>query len=176
MKEINLTNSDLVALVDDEDYERISKYKWRLHTNGTYAERVTKNINDSSKQKKIYMHRDVMNVVYNKDIYIDHIDHNKLNNQKSNLRFCTRSENNKNVNTNTNRTSNSTSKYKGVNWYKKYGNWNAKIRSNGIDYNLGYFVDEVVAAKAYDAAALKYHGEFAFLNFPDLIEEYERER
>lgn len=165
-KEIRLVNSDMIVLVDDEDYDSLIDYRWRLHENGTYA--VRNSIADGH-QKKIYMHRDIMGISFDKNRYIDHIDGNKLNNQKSNLRFCTRSENNKNVKIETNRTMNSSSKYKGVGWYKKYQKWNAKIRSNNIWYNLGYFNDEVEAAKTYDKAALLLHKEFACLNFPDNV-------
>lgn len=163
-KEIKLTNSDMVVLVDDENFDSLIKYSWRLHESGTYAIR---NSIDNGRQKKIYMHRDIMGISFDSDKYIDHIDGNKLNNQKSNLRFCTRSQNNKNIKIDTNRTRNSASKYKGVSWYKKYQKWNAKIRSNNIWYNLGYFSDEVDAAKMYDKAALLLHKEFACLNFPN---------
>lgn len=93
---------------------------------------------------------------------LDHIDRNRLNNKFQNLRTATAYQNS------TNKTSkvNSSSKYLGVSWHRDRQKWAASIRSNGSNY-LGIFSSEIEAAKAYDAAAKRLHGEFASLNFPD---------
>jgi len=59
------------------------------------------------------------------------------------------------------------SKYKGVHWHKLHKKWAARITFERKQIHLGYFLSEIEAAKAYDRAAIKYHGEFAYLNFPD---------
>ena len=92
----------------------------------------------------------------------DHINHNGLDNRKVNLRLATRYQNawnrrKPNVN--------SRSKYKGVSWNERQKRWHARIQVNNQSRSLGFFKDEVEAAKMYDAAAQKYHEEFAVLNF-----------
>jgi hypothetical protein len=92
---------------------------------------------------------------------VDHIDNNPLNNQKSNLRICSLKDNSKN----STKRNNTSSKYKGVyfeNYTKKY---KANIKVDYKTINLGRFLNEIDAAKAYDKAAIKYFGEFANLNF-----------
>jgi hypothetical protein len=63
---------------------------------------------------------------------------------------------------------NKSSKFKGVHWHEKCGKWAAQITCDHKTYHLGYFGDEIDAAKAYDKAALKHHGQFAQTNFPDI--------
>ena len=91
-------------------------------------------------------------------VIVDHRDGNGLNNQRSNLRWVTKQENN------CNRAGFGSSGFLGVS--KSRGKWVAKIRRDGIRYHLGTFVSEIEAAKAYDAKAIQLHGEFANLNFP----------
>lgn len=91
---------------------------------------------------------------------IDHIDGNGLNNKRSNLRFCTSSENKRNM-----KKTRGTSKYKGV-YLAKNGRWVAQIRGTKIRKHLGTFNSEEEAAQAYDAAAKKEFSNFARLNFP----------
>ncbi|KKR95846.1 MAG: Pathogenesis-related transcriptional factor and ERF protein [Candidatus Uhrbacteria bacterium GW2011_GWF2_41_16] len=143
------------AIIDPEDYWKISKYDWLLC---------------ESKSKKFYavrladwgivnMHRDIINAPTGK--VIDHIDRNGLNNTKRNLRIASISQNG------WNRTglNNHSSKYKGVCWCNRRKKWRASIKYNGIYKHLGYFKTEEDAAKTYDEAAKKYHGEFGVLNF-----------
>jgi len=93
----------------------------------------------------------------------DHFDHDGLNNSRLNLRPCTASQNN----CNQRKGGGTSSKYKGLTWIPKRKKWKVMICVNGKNKFVGEFSDEVEAAKAYDAAARKYHGEFALLNFPD---------
>jgi hypothetical protein len=92
---------------------------------------------------------------------IDHVDRNPLNNQKINLRFADRQENNRNRN----KVEGCSSGYKGVNWVKSRRKWVAKIYHNGTQYHLGYFKIEKDAALIYDLKAKELFGEFASLNF-----------
>ena len=94
---------------------------------------------------------------------IDHINHNGIDNRKANLRVATRAQNNRH----TKKRIKSRSKYKGIYFDRRDRVWYARITTNGKTKHLGSFKDEIEAAKAYDEAARKYHGEFAGLNFPD---------
>ena len=137
------------SLVDDNDFEKLSKYNWS-YSNG-YAERVVT-------KKRIKMHRVIMNTP--DEMETDHINGDKLDNRKENLRICTHAENQMNVG----KQKNNTSGYKGV--LKSGSKWNSVIMLNGKSIYLGRSEDKVYLAKLYDEAAKKYYGEFAFLNFP----------
>lgn len=145
------------VLVDDEDYEYLNQWKWYCDNRG-YALRGV-NINKHT-HKIIRMHRVIMDVP--KGLYIDHINHNTLDNRKSNLRICNRSQNNQNQI----KRPGLTSRYKGVCWCERDNGWYAQIGINGKQINLGLFRDEALAAKTYDEKAKEYFGEFANPNFP----------
>lgn len=143
------------TLVDDEDFEKTNKYKW--HINNMYAARTT-----WPSHKHVYMHRYIMGVKAGQEV--DHINGDKLDNRKENLRIASHSENGKNQV----KPKNNTSGFKGVTRNKYKGNWIAQIKINGKHLSLGRFDDIQEAARAYDDAARKYFGEFAKLNFPDV--------
>lgn len=154
MKEIKLTQNK-VAMVDDDDFEYLNQFKWTYYKSGHgYAGRRGKN------NESILMHRDIMNVLNKNNTLIDHIDGNGLNNQKSNLRLANKSQNA----FNRKKTSKNTSGYKGVTWSKYANSWFVSITVNKRKIYLGNFKVIEDAAKAYNEAALKYHGEFAHLN------------
>jgi hypothetical protein len=88
---------------------------------------------------------------------VDHADRDGLNNRWSNLRECTRSENNANMT----KQSNNTSGYKGVCWHKTNKKWQAQIGYKGRHYNLGFYSDIENAKAAYDAKSRELHGEFS---------------
>jgi hypothetical protein len=142
------------AIVDADDYPRLSKYTW-------FAEGTQKNYYAVRKQngKSIKMHRQITNAPDH--LVVDHIDHQGLNNRKQNLRPCTFAQNCRNSRA----TARKTSKYKGVHWHKGQKKWAAQITADKKSYHLGYFYDEIAAARAYDKAARKLHGQFASLNF-----------
>lgn len=155
MKKIPLTQGQ-VALVDDEDYKWLSQWKWLAvrHRGGFYAARQPHGPHRG--RKLVFMHRQLMNCPDN--LEVDHRDLNKLNNQKDNLRICTRRENSVNMK------GWGKSKFLGVE-VRKSGSFHAKIRVFGKRVYLGAFQEEEAAARAYDEAAKVYHGEFANLNF-----------
>ena len=143
----------LEILVDDDDFDVLSQFKWfiRKDRNRYYAIMV-----GSYKP----MHRLIMKVKDSK-IQVDHIDGNGLNNQKSNLRLANNSQNAANRAKTTR--SNLTSIYKGVHKTKS-GKFVAGVRKDGKYVFQKLFINEIDAAKAYNEAAIKYHGEFAYLN------------
>ena len=157
MKHIELTQGKQ-AIVDDEDFEMLSKYKWHAQRNNRAWYALRHEWNGGNK-KAFGMHRVVMNAPVGKQV--DHINHNGLDNRKINLRLCTATQNK----ANRLKPLGGKSKYKGVSLTRC--GWDAKIECKGKRYYLGSFKDEVDAAKAYDKAACELFGEFACLNFPD---------
>lgn len=149
MKEILLTQGK-VTLVDDSDYEELSRFKW--YYDRGYAGRSTYT---NGNQKKILMHRQILNAPLG--LEVDHADGNKLNNQRSNIRICTRSQNAMNMP----RQANNTSGFKGVHFDKHANKFRAMIRINTKNKHIGHFKNVEDAAIAYNDAAKKYHGEFA---------------
>jgi hypothetical protein len=159
MKRIKLTR-DKYALVDDADYEWLSSHKWYALKHGkTYYARHSKRIN--GKKTFFSMHRTILGL-FDPKIKVDHKDYDGLNNQRNNLRVATELQNHHNIP----KLPNCSSKYKGVSWSKNARKWEARIRIPDIRKreNLGYFINEIEAAKAYNEKALIYFGEFAVLN------------
>lgn len=150
MKTILLTQ-DKVALVDDKDYGWLKHLPWQFHNAG-YAT-----------CSHLLMHRLIMKPERGWDV--DHIDGNRLNNQRRNLRLATRQYNH----WNRKKKPDSSSKYKGVSWSKKDKLWEAKINNNGTVIPLGWWHEEHHAAMAYDMWAHSLFGEFARPNFPGAI-------
>jgi hypothetical protein len=150
------------AIVDPEDYERLSKHKWHANKakNTYYAiRRVHVGFN---KWKHIKMHREVLNPPDH--LFADHINHNGLDNRIANLRAATHRQNAYNR---IHFRKYQSSKYKGVSFNNRKKKWIAQIRFNSKHKFIGYFDNEIEAAKAYDKAAKQFHGEFAVLNFKE---------
>lgn len=136
--------------IDDEDLERVMQHSWLLDSNGYISTTV--------KCKTIRLHRFLMNAP--KGTYVDHVDRNKMNNHKSNLRFCSQQQNSFNQH----RGDKYSSKYKGVSWNKCCKMWQAKLAINKEQIYLGVYDNENDAAMAYNTAALKYFGGYGILN------------
>lgn len=154
MKKIPLTKGYFVA-VDDEDYDYLMQWKWCFHKG--YA------VRNAGGRKYILMHRIINETP---DGYqTDHVNMDKLDNRRCNLRSVTRGENNLNRPA----ARNSTSKYKGVCWDKLQNKWHAQIKPLGLPrMTLGYFTCEVNAAQAYNLASAIYNGDKARINGGDL--------
>lgn len=155
MKEILLTQGK-VAIVDDEDYEWLNQWKWQLRKHGPTGS--TKKLYAGRTKHGILMHRIIVNALAN--LEVDHRDGNGLNNQKYNLRICTHEQNMWNR-----RPVGGISQYIGVTWHIQRHKWQTRIRINGKQTHLGLFANELEAARAYDEAARRLHGQFARLNF-----------
>ena len=153
-KEIILTQG-IVTIVDDDDYQYLNQFKWYLlksHSN-YYAIRTKRPEN-----KLIQLHRIVIKAKQGE--IVDHINGNKLDNRKCNLRICTKSQNCQNRKI----SKLNKSGFNGVSWNVNNRKWVAQIAFNNKKMHLGFFNDPTEAAKSFNEAALKYHGEFANLN------------
>ena len=152
MKRIELTQGQY-AIVDDEDYEALMKYKWHAKFNkcngGYYAVR-------SIKPSKEFIHRVVMNCPA--DMIVDHINHNSLDNRKSNLRIVTKSQNQMNRR----KMVSNTSGVIGVRWHKRDMRWRASITALGRDMELGSFKSIEDATQCRRNAELKYYGKYSY--------------
>ena len=147
------------TIVEPRDYYWLNNFNWvpKGSANRIYAMRV---ISDSNHIRFMSMHREIMGSP--KDFLIDHQNRNRLDNRRANLRIATNSQNQFNKGKTTRKTS---SRFVGVTFIKRIGQWRAQIMLDRKNIFLGHFKDEVDAARAYDEAAKKYHGEFARLNF-----------
>lgn len=159
-----------VALVDDGDYDLVMQYRWfvredskgaGLKPSGPYAATWLPRSGDDSRGRNIFMHVLIMGFTG-----IDHENGNGLDNRRPNLRPATRSQNKANTSRYNGRIPGS-SAFKGVYWREREKRWHAMIRVNGRGISLGYFHDEMQAARAYDAAAREHFREFARTNFQD---------
>ena len=157
-RQILLTQGQ-IALIDDQDYELVSRYrwyaKWDKSTQGFYAIRNTPTVN--GKRTTVRMHTFLMGGA------TDHVNHDTLDNRRRNLRLATKSQNGANRRINRNNSSG----YRGVHWDRRNKRWRASISHDGHRRSLGYFDDLKNAAQAYDNAARVLFGEFAYLNFPE---------
>lgn len=157
MKEIPLTRGK-VALVDDEDYERLSQFKWwAIRANPQYREVFY--AQTGYRTARTFMHRMIMNPP--EGMFVDHINGDGLDNRKSNLRLATHKENMRNKRY---LKPGQTSCKKGVYWDRQNSKWRAQITVDGKNIYLGLFASEEGAGRAYDRAAQQYFGEFAHLN------------
>ena len=152
-KEIQLTKG-AVAVVDDADYEDLMRYRWCLNAQG-YAVRGYRR--DGVKHQ-VRMHRAVVGPACD-GFEVDHINGNKLDNRRSNLRIATRSQNAVNI-----PVAPHSSIYRGVRMAKGRGMWTARICVNRKQIHLGQYKTEIEAARAYNDAAIQYFGDFARLN------------
>lgn len=158
MKKIELSQGQY-AIVDDEDYDVLNQWKWCADYCKSGKKFYAKRTCYLNGKKRIRMHRFVTNTT-DRNIEVDHINGNSLDNRKSNLRPCSKSRNQQNRN----KTINNKSGYKGVAWHKISKKWIVRIGVNSIKIHIGRYDCVKEAARAYNSAAIIYHGEFAYLN------------
>lgn len=143
--------------IDEDDWNRIKGYTWRELPCGYIATVVGIKNCGKYRQKTVYLHKMIMDAP--SGFQVDHIDGNRKNNNKSNLRICTGHQNVWNR-----KKQKGSSKYKGVSWHGWNKTWMAGIRHNNKKIFLGYFKIEEEAARAYDEKAVELFGEFARTN------------
>lgn len=166
MKKIPLTQGQY-TIVDDEDFEMLSKWKWGLRKSWggrRYAVRwqfVPTSERGGRKRysKDVYLHRYLMEVT-ERNIFVDHINGDSLDNRKKNLRLCTQSQNQ----CNRGPSKKSSSGYKGVTFLKREGLWRATIKYQNKTYRKDRLQTKELAALAYNKMAKELHGEFAYQN------------
>lgn len=158
MKELIQVNASFIpltqnqiAIVDTEDYNWLNQYKWYANylrdIDGYYAVRSER----LPVRRQVYMHRLIIDAPKGK--VVDHINHNSLDNRRSNLRIVSRRQNSQN------KKGNSSSKYPGVSWNKREKKWYATILIGNKRIHLGIFKEEIDAAKAYEKACRELIGE-----------------
>ncbi len=155
MIEIELSQG-MIALVDDDTAPEILAMKWYAAKRGRTHYAMSYSPSDHG--RTLLLHRVILGVPVG--VHVDHIDGDGLNNQTSNLRVCTQSENNRNARKSLNRSS----RFKGVSWHKRGAKWRAYVKLNYKYKHLGCFASEIDAALAYDRAAIELFGVFAKTN------------
>ena len=144
MKEIELVNGKGYALVDDDDYEELSQYKWYALSSDRYTTYAWRKSRRDDGRITVRMHRQIMDAPAGKQV--DHINHDGLDNRRENLRLCSPSQNMRN----SRKRKGTSSRYKGVYWQKDRSAWRAQAYLNGKLIYLGTFRDEDDAARAYN--------------------------
>jgi hypothetical protein len=152
-----------VALIDAEDEALVSGRRWRVQRGITASAYEYAVSGDAGKGTLVSMHRLILGVAESE--LVDHINSDGLDNRRRNLRPCSHTQNMQNRKIQ----SNNRSGFKGVYFHRGKGAhpWYAQLTANGRRVHIGAFVSPEEAARAYDKAAIKHHGEFARLNFPD---------
>jgi hypothetical protein len=159
MKQIPLSGKKgkgLFIILDDADFKNFGNLKWNLHSKGYAVKRITQP--DTKKSKILFLHRLLMGNP--EGLTVDHINGNKLDNRRENLRVCTLAKNNMNKS----KKLTGKHKYKGYALCKQNKNFEARICVNYKKLYLGTFKTEEEAAMAYNEAAYVYFGPFAKLN------------
>ena len=155
-------NNGQYTCVDDEDYEKLVNFNWLITPQGYVARSQPKtNKNGIKINSKVLMHREVMGLTPNDKQHVDHINREKLDNTKSNLRLCTPSQNHANAKRK------SETGYTGVmvaNKNKPCQTYRASVWVNGIQHMRHGFKTAEEAALAYNEMAIQHFGEFARLN------------
>lgn len=142
------------AIVDDADKAQLDHYHYYLNGHG-YAERTVK----GTHHQTVYLHHDIIGKPP-EGMVVDHINRNRLDNRRCNLRFVSRTQNR----VNSCPQKNGSSKYKGVSYHRQLKKWRSCITVAGKTISLGCYFSEQEAAEAYNQAAIQFYGEYAVLN------------
>ena len=154
----------LVALVDQEDYDRVAAFKWAAsRTKEGFTWYGQRSVWTGSGYRTVLLHRFILDAPSGRQV--DHINGDGLDNRRANLRLATGSQNAANrVRLTTN-----TSGFRGITWMPKRGKWQVALKHHGRNVFLGLFDDKIAAARAYDRGAAATWGPFARLNFPEVV-------
>jgi hypothetical protein len=153
MKSIHLTKGQ-IAIVEDSDFDILSKNKWCALASGKSFYAVRRHYG-----KFVYMHRQIMETPEGMDT--DHINGNKLYNLRSNLRVVSHAQNTRGFH----KSKTKSSQYRGVQWHKRTSKWMARVKFNAIGIYIGVFTSESEAARAYDKKAIELGFSKEALNF-----------
>ena len=158
---MELNISGYVVLIDDEDWERVSRYKWRVQEDIKRGQLyVVRSYHENKKTHLLGLHRFIMGCIEGDGRHVDHINHNTLDNRKCNLRVCSNKQNS----FNRKETHNKSTGYKGVWLRSDSGKYRAMVRTDGKRYNCGNYDNLEDAIEAYDKMALYLFGDFACTN------------
>jgi hypothetical protein len=163
MRMLTLTNSQQTALVDDKDYEKAALWSnWHLTKQG-----YVRSNKGSPRlgQRQMFLHELILGACP-ENTECDHENLNRLDYRRTNLRYISRGGNQQHKRL---QQRNNTSGFRGVIWFSPTKKWRAQLKVNGRMHYFGYFESKIDAAVARDAAARKFHGEFATLNFPEAV-------
>lgn len=148
-------SSGKFTIIDKEDYNKVSQYKWCY--SGCHNGYAIRGVRQGKRTKRIYLHRFILNAPEGKEV--DHINGNRLDNQKHNLRLCSRLENARNLK----KFRNNTSGFKGVHKNKNTGKYEAYIHNNSKKIFLGHFSNKSDAVNARNKASDNIFGDFTRL-------------
>lgn len=148
----------MFAIVDDGDFDVVSRFKWHAHKSGTKYYAMT-DLGTDGKRTMLYMHKLILYPTP-RGREIDHVNGNGLDNRKENMRFASRQQNSMNRPP----PRNNTSGFKGVGWHKKSSKWKAAASVGGKTIHLGLFGSKAEAADAYNRYVSSRFQNFAFLN------------
>ena len=152
-------------MIDKKDFMKLSQKAWYFNGKGYAARGQRIGPRKFNKTLCIYMHREILNAP--EGVEVDHINGNKLDNRRFNLRLATRSQNN--TNQPKQKKLNCSSRFKGVHWSNPHQAWRVRISFNHKCFEVGLFNSEMAAAMAYDLWVKDIQDDFAVLNFPDAI-------
>ena len=158
---IPLGRSGKHAIVDAQDFEALTSLAcWHVNSQGYARRSFTRAMRCGEVKLPFLMHRIVMGALGEQEV--DHVNGNRLDNPRCNLRFATYAQNRMNIPKFHGKFA---SRFKGVTWHKQHQKWYACISINKTSKFLGLFAQEEDAARAYDIAAIEHFGEFARINF-----------
>lgn len=158
MKRINLGHGKY-AKVDDEDYSYLSEFRWSCVDGYAVRSEYVSRAGGRQRNRHIRMHRAILSAPVG--LEVDHINRDRLDNRKRNLRLCSHGENQRNGSIRRDNTSG----YVGVTYHRPRGTWQARLRFSGKRVTIGYFSSPTDAAKARDAYIDSIKDEFATRSF-----------